>query len=195
MGGVVGLALIGLALFLCLRRRRSKRLESSSEKSLNGTQPYEPANDAQVITPFAKPSAGSTPARSDFTRLNTDSSAGYPVTMEKNLDSPSSYDDTVFGEASTTQPPATSPAVSSSRSGPPAERRIQHAEDMEDAEDEVSMLPPMYKESWGQRQYAADMEGDAVGVHRPLPESASNFARAKDAVLQSIPPMSSKPPK
>lgn len=121
----------------------------------------------------------STPERPGHQRhytSTTDSADGYTPSTEKQQEPRSSYDDTFFGEA------ATSAGLESSADGasPVAARRPVHAEDMEDA-DEVTMLPPMYRESWGQRRVAADAEDAAVGVVRQEGPGGS-MPRARDGL-------------
>lgn len=187
VGGVVGLALLGLALVLCLRRRRRQNASSpTSEKPVNRRGKYEPTEDVQFIVPFvgAKASDGaSTPERPGHQRhytSTTDSAEGYTPTTEKQQELRSSYDDTFFGEASTTAGQPQPNTDSNSRRLAATPRHPVHAEDMEDA-DEVSMLPPMYKESWSQRHIATDAEDTAVGVVRQE-ASGGSASRARDGL-------------
>lgn len=187
VGGVVGLALIGFAAFLCLRRRRRQDPSSTSEKPFKIRGKYEPTEDVQVIMPFvgATNSDGtSTPERPGHHRhytSTTDSADGYAPSTEKPQEPLTSYDDTFFGrEASTTTGPTDATTDNNSRQSAAPVRRPTHAEDMEDA-DEASMLPPMYRESWGQRHVATDAEDAAVGVVRQEAPGGST-PRARDVL-------------
>lgn len=156
MGVLVALALALVAAVYFIRRRRQNQ-QAAVVPPLDldpSDTTFEPTEEVQVIVPFVAPSRPSETAPKSTTSDMQEGDPSNPeyLTVSEKRQEPSSSQ----GDASS----------STGSNGGPAHRPIQHAEDMEDAEDD-SLLPPMYKASWGQRYASGGADdGDSVAVAR-----------------------------
>lgn len=156
VGGVAGLALLALLAFFLFRRRQRQQPQHTSRPPPSVLLEFEPTEDVQVIVPFATPSGGSsssTGQRGGPEIRPLLQAAGYTdITPQDMSGGEKAHLAAASDPGSVSNPPGSSVA---------AARPTQRAEDMEDAEAD-QLLPPEYKEAWGQRHSAAPEGAGAV---------------------------------
>lgn len=157
VGAVAGVALLAsLAAALFIRRKR-KLSQAHRSRPLSIESQFEPTTDVQVIVPFTttdgpSPNASGVVAYTQLPSEDSASTPGLSGTAEKN---PAALH---VGQSTGSAPTELAGAMSGSTL---AVGSPQRAEDMEDAR-AGDLLPPEYKEAWGQRQSAVGEDQDSV---------------------------------
>lgn len=156
VGAVAGVALLALLAFFLFRRCQRQKPQDTSHQPPRVLSEFEPTEDVQVIVPFATPTDGSTAS----TRQHGGPEIR-PLLQAAGLTNLTPQD--ISGGEKAPLAAASDPGSVSNPSGSSvaAARSTQRAEDMEDAEAD-QLLPPEYKEAWGQRHSAALEDAGAV---------------------------------
>lgn len=168
VGAVIGVAALILAAIFLFRRRRQAQYAPHQPPSVISA--FEPTEDVQVIVPYPASAGASTQSVNQRGGPDTTpllATAGWTDLTPQDMSGGEKLPPSDRGSASEPSEQANSPAAAS--------RPPQRAEDMEDAEVD-RMLPPEYKEAWGQRHSAALEDAGAVSRFEKRDDRAEDGA-------------------